>query len=237
MSKYKRILLKLSGEALASTTNIIDPITLNKIVGIIKSVLNQNVEIAIVIGGGNIFRGETLTKTGINRITSDHIGMLSTVINALAIADTCQKNKIDALVMSGLSIGGGVCNSINHIHAKQALKKGKVIIFCAGTGNPCFTTDTGAALRAIEIDADAVFKATKVDGIYTDDPIKNPNAKRYNSLSFDEAIEKNLQIMDVSAFALCRKHDLEICVFSILENTNTLSDLLKGKLLGTIVRK
>ncbi|WP_024792263.1 UMP kinase [Candidatus Ruthturnera calyptogenae] len=237
MSKYKRILLKLSGEALANTENIIDPVALNKVVNIIKSVLSQNVEIAIVVGGGNIFRGAVLAQAGMNRITGDHMGMLATVMNALAIADVCQKNKVDTLVMSGFSIGGGVCDSINHVHAKQALNEGKVVIFCAGTGSPCFTTDTGAALRAIEIDADAVFKATKVDGIYTSDPIKNSDAKRYDSLSFDGAIEKNLQIMDVSAFALCREHDLEICVFSMLENTNTLSDILKGKPLGTIVRK
>jgi uridylate kinase len=237
MKRYKRILLKLSGEALASTENTIDPATLNKVVDIIKSVLNQNIEIGIVVGGGNIFRGVTLAQAGMNRITGDHMGMLATVMNALAIADACQKNKVDALVMSGFPIGGGVCDSINHVRAKQALNEGKVVIFCAGTGSPCFTTDTGAALRAIEIDADVVFKATKVDGIYTHDPVKNPDAKRYDSLSFDEAIEKNLQIMDVSAFALCREHDLEICVFSMLENTNTLSDILKGKPLGTIVRK
>ncbi|BBB24123.1 uridylate kinase [Isorropodon fossajaponicum endosymbiont JTNG4] len=237
MSKYKRILLKLSGEALASTENTIDPVTLNKVVDIIKSVLSQNIEIAIVVGGGNIFRGAALAQAGMNRITGDHMGMLATVMNALAIADTCQKNKVDTLVMSGFPIGGGVCDSINHVRAKQALNKGRVVIFCAGTGSPCFTTDTGAALRAIEIDADAVFKATKVDGIYTSDPIKNPGAKRYDSLSFDEAIEKNLQIMDVSAFALCREHDMEICVFSMLENTNTLSGILKGEPLGTIVRK
>ncbi len=237
MSKYKRILLKLSGEALASSENTIDPVTLNKVVNIIKSVLNQNVEIAIVVGGGNIFRGAALAQVGMNRITGDHMGMLATVMNALAIADACQKNEVDTLVMSGFPIGGGVCDSINHVRAKQALNKGKVVIFCAGTGSPCFTTDTGAALRAIEIDADAVFKATKVDGVYTSDPVKNPDAKRYDSLSFDEAIERNLKIMDVSAFALCREHDLEICVFSMLKNTNTLSDILKGKPLGTIVRK
>ncbi|QKQ23751.1 UMP kinase [Candidatus Ruthia endofausta] len=237
MRKYKRILLKLSGEALASTENTIDPVTLNKVLGIIKSVLSQNVEIAIIVGGGNIFRGATLVQAGMNHITADHIGMLATVINALAIADICQKNKVDTLVMSGFPIGGSVCDSINHVRAKQALDKGKVVIFCAGTGSPCFTTDTGAALRAIEIDANIVFKATKVDGIYTSDPIKNPDAKRYDSLSFDEAIERNLQIMDISAFALCREHDLEICVFNMLENINTLSDILKGEPLGTIVRK
>ncbi|MBT3432018.1 MAG: uridine monophosphate kinase, partial [Candidatus Thioglobus sp.] len=163
------------------------------------------------------------------------MGMLATVINALAIADACKKNKINALVMSGFPIGGGVCDPVDHNKAKQALSEGKVVIFSAGTGSPCFTTDTGAVLRAIEIDADIVFKATKVDGVYTDDPMKNPDATRYETLGFDEAIEKNLQIMDTAAFALCREHDLDICVFSMLENTDTLSDILKGASLGTIV--
>ena len=130
---------------------------------------------------------------------------------------------------------GGVCDPVDHNKAKQALSEGKVVIFSAGTGSPCFTTDTGAVLRGIEIGADIVFKATKVDGVYTDDPMKNPNATRYDLLSFDEAIEKNLQIMDTAAFALCREHKLEICVFSMLEDPNTLSNILKGESLGTIV--
>lgn len=235
MGKYKRILLKLSGEALASTDNTIDPDTLNKVVNIIQSAIDQKVEVGIVIGGGNIFRGAALAQAGMNRITGDHMGMLATVINALAIADACKKNKINALVMSGFPIGGGVCDPVDHNKAKQSLSEGKVVIFSAGTGSPCFTTDTGAVLRAIEIDADIVFKATKVDGVYTDDPMKNPDATRYETLGFDEAIEKNLQIMDTAAFALCREHDLDICVFSMLENTDTLSDILKGASLGTIV--
>lgn len=235
MSKYKRILLKLSGEALAKGDNTVDPDTLSQVIAIVKSALVQKVEVGIVVGGGNIFRGVALAQAGINRVTGDHMGMLATVINALAIADACKRVDIEAVVMSGFPIGGGVCDSVDHNKAKQALSAGKVVIFSAGTGSPCFTTDTGAVLRAIEIEADVVFKATKVDGVYTDDPMKNPQATRYERLSFDEAIEKNLQIMDTAAFALCREHNLDICVFSMLEHTNTLSDILNGKPLGTIV--
>ena len=235
MSKYKRILLKLSGEALANTENTVDPDTLSKVISIIQSALDQKVEVGIVVGGGNIFRGAALAEAGMNRVTGDHMGMLATVINALAIADACKQSGIDALVMSGFPIGGGVCDPVDHNKAKQALSEGKVVIFSAGTGSPCFTTDTGAVLRGIEIGADIVFKATKVDGVYTDDPMKNPDATRYDSLSFDEAIEKNLQIMDTAAFALCREHKLEICVFSMLEDPKTLSNILKGVSLGTII--
>ncbi|CAC9550798.1 Uridylate kinase (EC 2.7.4.22) [uncultured Gammaproteobacteria bacterium] len=235
MNKYKRILLKLSGEALAQGDNTLDPETLNKVVNIIKSALEQKVEVGIVVGGGNIFRGAALAQVGMNRVTGDHMGMLATVINALAIGDACRRANIEALVMSGFPIGGGVCDPVDHNKAKQALSAGKVVIFSAGTGSPCFTTDTGAVLRGIEIEADVVFKATKVDGVYTDDPMKNPDATRYETLSFNEAIERNLQIMDTAAFALCREHGLDICVFSMLENTNTLSDILNGKPAGTII--
>ncbi|CAC9572282.1 Uridylate kinase (EC 2.7.4.22) [uncultured Gammaproteobacteria bacterium] len=235
MNKYKRILLKLSGEALAQGDNTLDPETLNKVVNIIKSALEQKVEVGIVVGGGNIFRGAALAQVGMNRVTGDHMGMLATVINALAIGDACRRANIEALVMSGFPIGGGVCDPVDHNKAKQALSAGKVVIFSAGTGSPYFTTDTGAVLRGIEIEADVVFKATKVDGVYTDDPVKNPDATRYETLSFNEAIEKNLQIMDTAAFALCREHGLDICVFSMLENTNTLSDILNGKPAGTII--
>ncbi len=235
MNKYKRILLKLSGEALAKDGNTIDPNTLSQVIDIIKSVLRQKIEIGIVVGGGNIFRGAKLAQAGINRVTGDHMGMLATVINALAIGDACKRANINAIVMSGFPIGGGVCDTVDHNKAKQALSAGKVVIFSAGTGSPCFTTDTGAVLRAIEIEADVVFKATKVDGVYTDDPIKNSKAIRYKILSFNEAIEKKLQIMDTTAFALCREHNLDICVFSMLKNIETLSDILNGKPSGTII--
>lgn len=236
MSQYRRILLKLSGEALAKGDNIIDIDILNQVIAIVKSALVQKVQVGIVVGGGNIFRGVALAQSGMNRVTGDHMGMLATVINALAIGDACKLAGIEAVVMSGFTIGGGVCDPVDHNRAKQALSAGKVVIFSAGTGSPCFTTDTGAILRAIEIEADVVFKATKVNGVYTDDPMKNPQATRYGTLSFDEAIEKNLKIMDTAAFALCREHNLDICVFNMLEHTNTLSDILNGKPLGTVIR-
>ncbi len=235
MRKYHRILLKLSGEALASENNSIEPKTLDKVAEIVKSVLDLDIEIAIVIGGGNIFRGKALVQKGINRVTGDHMGMLATVINALALADNFSKHQIKNVVMSGFAIGGGVCEEFNHTRAKHLLSQKTVTIFSAGTGSPCFTTDTGATLRAIEIGADAVFKATKVDGVYSSDPLKNPQASRYKSLSFDEAISKNLQIMDTAAFAMCRENGVEICVFSMLDDNNTLLEILNGKPLGTII--
>jgi uridylate kinase len=234
--KYKRILLKLSGEALASHNEAIEPKTLDKVARIVQGVLDLGVEVGIVIGGGNIFRGAALAKRGINRVTGDHMGMLATVMNALAMADNFNKNQIETIVMSGFEIGGGVCEAFNHTRAKTLLSNNKVVIFSAGTGSPCFTTDTGATLRAIEIGADCVFKATKVDGIYDTDPMKNPNARRYKQLSFNEAITKNLQIMDTSAFAMCREHNLEICVFSLLNDEKTLLNILQGESLGTTVR-
>ena len=235
MSTYRRILLKLSGEILASDDQNIDPKMLNKVVNIVHSALNIGVEVAIVIGGGNIFRGVNLANAGMNRVTGDHIGMLATVMNALAISDAFVRHNIPCQVMSGLPIGGGVCDSVDHNKAKNALSQGKVVIFSAGTGSPCFTTDTGAAIRAVEIEADIIFKATKVDGIYSSDPLKDPNAVKFESLSFDSAIKKNIQIMDTAAFALCQEHNINICVFSMLDDDKTLANILSGKVVGTTV--
>ena len=235
MSTYHRILLKLSGEILASDDQNIDPKMLNKVVNIVHSALNIGVEVAIVIGGGNIFRGVNLANAGMNRVTGDHIGMLATVMNALAISDAFIRHNIPCQVMSGLPIGGGVCDSVDHNKAKNALSQGKVVIFSAGTGSPCFTTDTGAALRAVEIEADGLFKATKVDGIYSSDPLKDSNAVKFKSLSFDSAIKKNIQIMDTAAFALCQEHNINICVFSMLDDDKTLANILSGKAVGTTV--
>ena len=235
MISYRRILLKLSGEALKSNNNNIDPEMLKKVVTIVQSALDLGVEIAIVIGGGNIYRGAALTADGVNKITGDHIGMLATVMNALAISDTFERNNIPSIVMSGFPIGGGVCDSFNHNKAKNALSDGKVVIFSAGTGSPCFTTDTAAALRAIEIDADIVFKATKVDGIYSSDPLKDSNAIKFDSLSFDSAIEKNIKVMDTAAFALCRENNIRICVFSMFDDNYALANILNGQSIGTIV--
>ena len=235
MARYRRILLKLSGEALAGNDHNLDPQMLNKVVNIVQSALHMGVEVAFVTGGGNIFRGINLANAGMNRVTGDHIGMLATVINALAISDAFVRHNIPCQVMSGLPIGGGVCDSVDHNKAQNALSQGKVVIFSAGTGSPCFTTDTGAAIRAVEIEADIIFKATKVDGIYSSDPLKDPNAVKFESLSFDSAIKKNIQIMDTAAFALCQEHNINICVFSMLDDSNSLANILSGKAVGTTV--
>ena len=235
MVSYRRILLKLSGEALSSGSQNIDSEMLKKVVSIVQSALDLGVEIAIVVGGGNLYRGASLSAEGMNKITGDHIGMLATVMNALALCDAFERNKIPSLVMSGFSIGGGVCESFNHSKAKIDLADGKVVIFSAGTGSPCFTTDTAAALRAIEIGADIVFKATKVDGIYSSDPLEDPSAIKFDSLTFDAAIEQNIKVMDTSAFALCRDNNIKICVFSMLEDNYSLANIIKGHAIGTTV--
>jgi uridylate kinase len=170
-----------------------------------------------------------------NKITGDHIGMLATVMNALALSDAFDRNKIPSMVMSGFPIGGGVCEPFNHNQAKEELSNGKVIIFSAGTGSPCFTTDTAAALRAVEIGADIVFKATKVDGIYSSDPLKDSSAIKFDSLSFDSAIEQNIKVMDTAAFALCRDNNIRICVFSMLEDNYALANIINGQSIGTMV--
>ena len=235
MVSYRRILLKLSGEALSSSSQNIDSEMLKKVVSIVQSALDLGVEIAIVIGGGNLYRGASLSAEGMNKITGDHIGMLATVMNALALSDAFERNKIPSVVMSGFPIGGGVCEPFNHSKAKSELENGKVVIFSAGTGSPCFTTDTAAALRAIEIGADIVFKATKVDGIYSSDPIKNPSAIKFDSLTFESAIEQNIKVMDTAAFALCRDNNIKICVFSMLEDNHSLANIIKGHSIGTTV--
>ena len=235
MVSYRRILLKLSGEALSSSSHNLDPEMLKKVVSIVQSALDLGVEIAIVVGGGNLYRGASLSAEGMNKITGDHIGMLATVMNALALSDAFERNQISTLVMSGFPIGGGVCEPFNHIRAKSEIANGKVVIFSAGTGSPCFTTDTAAALRAIEIDADIVFKATKVDGIYSSDPMQDSSAIKFDSLTFDSAIEQNIKVMDTAAFALCRDNDIKICVFSMLEDNYSLANIIKGHAIGTIV--
>ena len=235
MVSYRRILLKLSGEVLSGNSQNIDTEMLKKVVTIVQSALDLGVEVAIVVGGGNLYRGATLAEEGMNKITGDHIGMLATVMNALALSDAFDRNKIPSMVMSGFPIGGGVCEPFNHNQAKEELSNGKVIIFSAGTGSPCFTTDTAAALRAVEIGADIVFKATKVDGIYSSDPLKDSSAIKFDSLSFDSAIEQNIQVMDTAAFALCRDNNIRICVFSMLEDNYALANIINGQSIGTMV--
>ena len=231
---YKRILLKLSGEALMGDDAFgINRATIVRIVGEVSEVINLGVEVAIVIGGGNIFRGVAGGAVGMDRATADYMGMLATVMNSLALADTMNKAGLTARVMSAIAIDQ-VVEPYVRPKALQYLEEGKVVIFAAGTGNPFFTTDTAAALRGAEIGAEMVLKATKVDGVYTADPKKDPAATRYSQLSFDDAIDQNLGIMDATAFALCRDQKLPIKVFSIFKN-GALRRVVLGEDEGTLV--
>jgi len=231
---HKRILLKLSGEALMGDSAYgIDRATLEGMVADISEVHALGVELAIVIGGGNIFRGVALGAGGMDRATGDYMGMLATVMNSLALQDALKNAGIPARAQSALKIEQ-VLEPYIRPKALRYLEEGKVVIFAAGTGNPFFTTDTAAALRGAEIGAEIVLKATKVDGIYTADPKKDPSATRYSSISFDEAIGKNLQVMDATAFALCRDQKLPIRVFSILK-PGALKRIVLGEDEGTLV--
>jgi uridylate kinase len=215
--KYKRLLLKLSGEALmGEDTYGINRQTIDRIVGEIGQVVALGVEVGVVIGGGNIFRGVALGAAGMDRATADYMGMLATIMNALALQDAMRRAGLNARVQSALNIEQVVEPYIRG-KAIRYLEEGKVVVFAAGTGNPFFTTDTAAALRGSEIGAEVVLKATKVDGVYTADPKTHPDAQRYQRLSFDEAIIKNLRVMDATAFALCRDQKLPITVFSIFK--------------------
>jgi len=234
-SKFKRILLKLSGEALMGDDSFgINPDTVNKIVDEIKQAKLLGIEIAIVIGGGNIFRGAALGTAGMDRATADYMGMLATVMNALALQDAMKHAGLVSRVQSAINIDQVVEPYIRG-KAIQYLEDKKIVIFAAGTGNPFFTTDTAAALRAMEISAEIMIKATKVDGIYSSDPIKNKNAKLFSSISFDEVINKNLKVMDATAFTLCRDQKLPIAVFNIFKK-NALNNILIGKQEGTLVK-
>jgi uridylate kinase len=231
---HKRILLKLSGEALMGDDAFgINRATIVRMVEEVAEVVNMGVEVAVVIGGGNIFRGVAGGSVGMDRATADYMGMLATVMNALALADTMNKQGLTARVMSAIAIEQ-VVEPYVRPKALQYLEEGKVVIFAAGTGNPFFTTDTAAALRGAEIGAELVLKATKVDGVYTSDPKKDSGATRYATLSFDEAIAKNLGIMDATAFALCRDQNLPIRVFSIFKN-GALRRVVMGEDEGTLV--
>jgi uridylate kinase len=234
-SKFKRILLKLSGEALMGDDSFgVNPDTVNKIVDEIKQAKLLGIEIAIVIGGGNIFRGAALGTAGMDRATADYMGMLATVMNALALQDAMKHAGLVSRVQSAINIDQVVEPYIRG-KAIQYLEDKKIVIFAAGTGNPFFTTDTAAALRAMEISADIMIKATKVDGIYSSDPIKDKNAKLFSSISFDEVINKNLKVMDATAFTLCRDQQLPIAVCNIFKK-NALNNVLIGKQEGTLVK-
>ena len=231
---YKRILLKLSGEALMGGDAYgINRATITDIVKQIKEVVDLGVEVAVVIGGGNIFRGVAPAAAGMDRATADYMGMLATVMNAMALQDAMKNIGLKARVQSALSIEA-VAEPYIRGKAIRYLEEGRVVIFGAGTGNPFFTTDTAAALRGMEMNADIVLKATKVDGIYTDDPKKNKDAKRYETVTFDEAISKNLKVMDATALTLCRDQNLPICVFSIFKNDGLMRVVL-GENEGTKV--
>ena len=232
--KYRRILLKLSGEALMGPDAYgINHEMVQKIVAEIQAVLALGVQVAIVIGGGNIFRGMAQATSGMDRATADYMGMLGTVMNALALQDAFRQRDVDARVQSALPIEAVVEPYIRR-KAINYLDEGKVVIFAAGTGNPFFTTDTAAALRASEINADIILKATKVDGIYSADPFVYPEAKKYDKISFDEAIVNNLKILDATAFTLCRDQRLPIIVFSIF-SVGALSRVISGEAEGTEV--
>jgi uridylate kinase len=232
--KYKRILLKLSGEALMGDDHYgINRATINSIVGEVKEVVDLGVQVAVVIGGGNIFRGVAPAAEGMDRATADYMGMLATVMNALALQDAMKHVGIVSRVQSALNIEQ-VAEPYIRGKAIRYLEEGRVVIFGAGTGNPFFTTDTAAALRGLEMNADIVIKATKVDGIYTDDPKTHPDAMRYSTVTFDEAIIKNLKVMDATALTLCRDQKLPISVFSIFKQ-GALKRVVMGEEEGTRV--
>lgn len=232
--KYQRVLLKLSGEALMGTGDYgIDPDVISRIAGEIKSIADLGVELGVVIGGGNIFRGAGLAANGMDRVTGDHMGMLATVINSLAMQEAVEKQGLQARVMSAIQINQ-MCEDYIRRRAVRHLEKGRIVIFAGGTGNPFFTTDSAASLRAVEINADILIKATKVDGVYTADPVKDPNATRFTQLSFDDALEKKLGVMDATALVLCRDNDLPLRVLNINEPGALLS-LIKGSNIGTLV--
>lgn len=234
MPAYKRILLKLSGEALMGDDAFgINRATIVRMVEEIAEVTRLGVEVAIVIGGGNIFRGVAGGSVGMDRATADYMGMLATVMNSLALADTMEKAGLVARVMSAIAIEQ-VVEPYVRPKALQYLEEGKVVVFAAGTGNPFFTTDTAAALRGAEIGAEIVLKATKVDGVYSSDPNKDPSATRYTALTFDEAMGRNLQVMDATAFALCRDQKLPVKVFSIFK-PGALRNVVLGGDEGTLV--
>jgi len=231
---YKRILLKLSGEALMGDDAYgINRVTITRIVNEIKEVVDLGVQVAVVIGGGNIFRGVAPAAAGMDRATADYMGMLATVMNAMALQDAMKNIGLNARVQSALSIEQ-VAEPYIRGKAIRYLEEGRVVIFGAGTGNPFFTTDTAAALRGMEINAEIVIKATKVDGVYTDDPKTNPEAMRYKTITFDEAIIKNLKVMDATALTLCRDQKLPISVFSIFKQ-GALKKVVMGEDEGTKV--
>jgi len=233
---FDRVLLKLSGEALMGTLDYgIDPVYIRRIASEVKAVSDAGVELAMVLGGGNIFRGAGLAEAGVDRVTGDHMGMLATVINCLSMQDALETQGAYCRVMSALPINA-VCEDYIRRRAVRHLEKGRIVLFAAGTGNPFFTTDSAASLRAVEIGADIMVKGTKVDGIYDKDPVRFPDAVRYDTVSFDEAIQKRLGVMDQTAIVMCRDNRLPVKVFDM----NTEGDLMRlvcGENVGTTVQE
>lgn len=231
---YKRILLKLSGEALMGEQEFgIDPAVVQRTSAEIAEIVKDGVEVGVVIGGGNIFRGVSLAGAGMERATADHMGMLATVINSLAMQDGLEKAGVTVRVMSALPIHQ-VCEDYARRRAIRHLEKGRVVIMAAGTGNPFFTTDSAATLRGIEMNADLVLKATKVDGVYNADPVKDPSATRYSRLTFSEVLEKQLGVMDLTAIVLCRDHNMRLRVFN-MHKPGALRRIILGEDEGTLV--
>jgi len=232
--QYRRVLLKLSGEALMGDLDYgIEPKVIQRIAAEIATARNSGTEIAIVIGGGNIFRGAGLARAGMDRVTGDYMGMLATVMNALAIQDALESLDVYARVMSALQINE-VCEDYIRRRAVRHLEKGRVVILAAGTGNPFFTTDTAASLRAIEIGADVLLKATKVDGVYDADPLNNPDAKRFDTVSYDQVLSDKLLVMDATAIVMCRDNNLPLRIFD-LTRANALVQAMSGDNIGTVV--
>jgi len=232
--RYKRILLKLSGEALMGAGDYgIDPAVLKRIALEIQDIMQLGVQVAVVIGGGNIFRGAGLARAGMDRVTGDHMGMLATVMNSLAMQDALEGIGVFARVQSAIRINE-VCEDYIRRRAIRHLEKGRVVLFAAGTGNPFFTTDTAASLRAVEIGADVLLKATKVNGIYSEDPVKNPAATRYTQLTFDRVLDDRLAVMDATAIVLCRDNRVPLQVFN-LGNAGDIKRIMLGENVGTVV--
>ena len=234
--KYKRVLLKLSGEALMGRYEYgIDPDILHRIAGEIADLSEKGIQIAVVIGGGNIFRGAGLAQGGMDRVTGDHMGMLATVINSLALQDALERRDAYCRVMSAIKINQ-VCEDYIRRRAVRHLEMGRVVVFAAGTGNPFFTTDSAACLRASEINADLMIKATKVDGVYDSDPVKNPDAKRFERLTYDEVLTRKLGVMDATAIVMCRDNSIPLRIINIF-NEGDLDRVVGGEEIGTIVER
>ncbi|WP_038247592.1 UMP kinase [Ghiorsea bivora] len=235
-TKYKRVLLKLSGEVLMGQSGYgIDPDTINRLASELIEVRDSKVDLAIVIGGGNIFRGNMGTASGMDRASADYMGMMATVMNAIALQDALERQGAKVRVISALHIKE-VAEPYIRRRAVRHLEKGRILIFASGTGNPYFTTDTAASLRAMEINADVVLKGTKVDGVYTADPVKDPTATRYDTLTFTEALTKQLGVMDATAMSLCRDNQMPIVVFDVTTQGQMLKAVM-GEPVGTVVQE